>query len=78
MNGYPIDYYDNYAGNIGKVTSEEIRALMNKYVQPKDLVIVVVAPAAAVKDQLAQFGPVTIIPMPTSGGESKELMGTGK
>jgi zinc protease len=64
LNGYPIDYYDVYPSRIAAVTADQIRAVMNQYVDQNAMTIVVVAPAADVKPQLQRFGPVTVIPMP--------------
>jgi len=64
LNGYPVDYYDNYAERIGKVTAEEIRGVMAKYVDEAKMSIVVVGPAAAVQPQLERLGKVTVVPMP--------------
>lgn len=64
LNGYPIDYYDKYAARIGQVTSAEVQGVMKQYVQDDKLTIVVVAPAAAVKEQLEKLGKVEVLPMP--------------
>ena len=64
LNGYPIDYYDRYAGHVMNVTADQIRAVMRKYVDPNAMAIVVVAPAAEVKDQLQRLGEVQVVPMP--------------
>ena len=41
---------------------------MDKFVRPDRMVVVVVAPAAQVKEQLAPLGEVKVIPMPASRG----------
>jgi zinc protease len=64
LNGYPIDYYDNYPEHINAVTADQIREVMNKYVKDDAMTIVVAAPASVVKPQLDALGPVTVIPMP--------------
>ena len=64
LNGYPIDYYDVYPKRIASVDAEQIRAVMDKYAREDQMTIVVVAPGAAVHDQLEKLGPVEIIPMP--------------
>ncbi len=64
LNDYPIDYYDKYAERIGKVTADEVKAVVNKYVNENQMVIVVVAPADSVKEQLARLGKVEIITPP--------------
>jgi zinc protease len=64
LNGYPIDYYDMYPVRISQVTKGQIREVMDKYVRPDRMVVVVVAPAAQVKEQLAPLGEVKVLPMP--------------
>ncbi|HEY0007811.1 MAG TPA: insulinase family protein, partial [Tepidisphaeraceae bacterium] len=63
LNGYPIDYYDNYPQRIAEVTPDQVRAVMNQYVQNDRMTIVVVAPAS-VKAQLEKLGEVEVVPMP--------------
>jgi zinc protease len=65
LNGYPIDYYDKYAARIGQVTAGDLQEVMEQYVQDDKLTIVVVAPAAAVKEQLEKIGKVEVLPMPS-------------
>jgi zinc protease len=64
LNGYPADYYDVYPEHINAVTVDQVRGVMDKYVKPDAMSVVVVAPAAAVKDQLEKLGPVEVKPMP--------------
>ncbi|GIW76359.1 MAG: peptidase M16 [Phycisphaerae bacterium] len=64
LNNYPIDYYDVLPQRINQVTAGQIRQVMNTYVHDDQMLIVVVAPADAVKTQLETLGPVTVIPMP--------------
>ncbi len=64
LNGYPADYYDVYPEHIDAVTADQVRAVMNEYVKDDAMAVVVVAPAAVVKPQLEQLGPVTVVPMP--------------
>ena len=70
LNGYPIDYYDRYGQRVGRATKADIRAVMREHVCPDRLAIVVVAPAAAVKEQLERLGKVTVIPMPARRREA--------
>ena len=35
LNDYPIDYYDNYPASIGAITADQVKAVMNKYVDDK-------------------------------------------
>ena len=69
LNGYPADYYDHYAQRVAAVTAEQIRAAMNKYVNPAAMQIVVVAPADASKEKLSRLGEVKVIPMPAKQDE---------
>ncbi len=64
LNGWPEDYYDKYAKRIAQVEASEVRGVMNQFVKPGQMSIVVVAPAAEVKDQLAKLGEVTVVEMP--------------
>jgi zinc protease len=65
INGYPIDYYDKYPERIAEVSKEEVRKVMQGYVDDGAMTIVVVAPAAAVKSQLEKLGSVEVLPMPS-------------
>jgi zinc protease len=64
LNEYPDDYYEQFPKRIGEVEASQVRELMEKYADDEKVTIIVVAPASAVKDQLAQFGEVKVIPMP--------------
>ena len=64
LNDYPVDYYDNYPAKVGAITAEEVKAVMNKYVDDSRMTIIVVAPAEQVKEQLKRLGEVEVIPMP--------------
>ena len=62
------------ADEINAVTPDQVRAVLDKYVKDNAMAIVVVAPAATVKPQLEQFGPVAVEPMPAGGGGAREMM----
>jgi zinc protease len=64
LNDYPIDYYDKYPERIAKVSADQVREVMNKYVNDDAITIIVVGPAEVVKPQLEKLGEVTVIPMP--------------
>ncbi len=66
LNGYPVDYYDQLPVKINEVTAEQVRDVMQKYVKDDHMLIIVVAPAADVKEQLQTLGDVTVIPMPVN------------
>ena len=76
LNNYPIDYYDKYPLRIARVTTEQVRQVMQKYVKDGQAVIVVVAPAEAVREQLERLGEVEVVPMPAqrdgAAGEEQE------
>ena len=82
LNGYPIDYYDKYPERIDEVSADQVRAVMDKYVDANRFAIVVVAPATTVKPQLDSLGNVEVRPMPMNRpgmapktqGDSGELM----
>ena len=78
LNGYPADYYDNYATHINAVTADQVRAVMAKYVKPDAMTVVVVAPAAIVKPQLEKLGTVTVEPMPLAGKGNSEMVKPAK
>lgn len=64
LNGYPLDYYDKYPARLAEVTAAQVRAAMDKYVKPDGFTVIVVAPAAAVKENLSKLGEVEVRPMP--------------
>jgi len=68
LNGYPMDYYDKYPARINEVTKDQVRQAMDKFVSPDRMVVVVVAPAAQLKEQLAPLGEVKVVPMPAVRG----------
>ena len=74
LDGYPIDYYDVYPSRIEAVTADQVRQVVDQYVNEEAMTIIVVAPAADVKDQLQHLGPVQVVPMPSkrSGGATTQ------
>ncbi len=64
LNGYPADYFDVYPQHVAAVTVDQVRDVMKRFVKDDAMAVVVVAPAAIVKEQLEQLGPVTVVPMP--------------
>ena len=73
LNGYPIDYYDNYAKRIAQVTADQVRDVMAKYVVDDNIDIVVVGPASKVASQLEKVGEPSVMPMPLA--EMQKMMG---
>lgn len=63
LNGYPIDYYDNYPSLIAATTIDQVQNVMNKYLHLDRMTIIVVAPES-VKSQLEELGDVTVVKMP--------------
>jgi zinc protease len=61
LNHYPLDYYDRYADRIGQVTAEDVRKLVNKYVDENRMTVVVVGPAETLKGQLEKLGAVEVV-----------------
>jgi zinc protease len=66
LNDYPVDYFDVLPQRINAATAEQVRDVMNKYVKDDQMLIVVVAPAKEVQEQLSRLGTVTVVPMPLS------------
>jgi zinc protease len=68
LNDYPIDYFDKYPERIAQVTADQVRDVMNKYVNDDRFTIVVVAPATQVKSQVEKLvespTDVDVRPMP--------------
>jgi predicted Zn-dependent peptidase len=64
LDGFPVDYYDRYPEHVGQVTAGQVKDVVSKYVKDGEMVIVVVAPAEAVKSQLEKLGDVQVLPMP--------------
>ena len=64
LNGYPIDYYDEYPERIARVEADRVREVVDEYVRDDRMTIVVVAPAERVKQQLERLGTVEVRPMP--------------
>jgi zinc protease len=64
LNGYPADYYDRYASRINEVTTDQVRQVMQQYVDTGAMTVVVVAPASEVRAGLQRLGEVQVLPMP--------------
>lgn len=57
----PDTYWDGFRGQISQVTADAALEAARKYIQPNASLLVVVGKAAAVKDALAKYGPVTVV-----------------
>ena len=49
----------NYLDNMSKVSAAEVKAAAQKYIDPKDLLIVVVGKASDIREGLKKIGNVT-------------------
>jgi len=70
LNDYPVDYYDKYPSRVDKVSKGDIQKVVDKFVRPDRMVIVVVAPASQVMEQLSKLGEVRVLPMPAKRAAS--------
>lgn len=59
--GLPDDYWQHFPEAVSAVTPESALAAAQHYIRADDALIVVVGRAAAVKDALSAYGPVTVI-----------------
>jgi predicted Zn-dependent peptidase len=58
--GLPKDYYDRIMSVYAGTTSDDVMRLARKYMDPKDMQVVVVGKASEVKSKLERFGPVEV------------------
>ncbi len=58
--GLPDDFYKTYAKRLSEVTPEKASELAKKYIDPKNVVVVVVGEAKEVLPQLTKLGSVTV------------------
>ena len=58
--GLPEDFYQTYAKKLAGVTPEKAAELAKKYIDPENLVIVVVGEAKEIVPQVEKFGKVTV------------------
>lgn len=56
--GLDENYYKNYLNELDKVTKEDIMAMAQKYILPKNMVLTVVGKAADVSASLEKFGEI--------------------
>jgi predicted Zn-dependent peptidase len=61
-----------YDSRIENVTADDVRDVIEKYVRPQAMTVVVVAPAAIVAGPLAKVGDVQVIAPPQVGAEEQE------
>jgi len=56
----PADYWETYARRLTGVTPQKAEELARQYIDPENLVVVVVGKAQEVREQLEGLGPVTV------------------
>ncbi len=68
LNGYPDDYYDKYPARVAQVTKDQVRDVVNRYLDPDRLTIIIVAPASReMRVQLDSLkGETKVVPMPAA------------
>jgi hypothetical protein len=59
--GFPANYYEQYPGNIQKVTAEEVARVAKKYVHPDQVAVLVVGKEKDFDKPLSSLGSVTPI-----------------
>jgi zinc protease len=57
------DYYNRYLKGVEETTMDDVQQMAQKYIDPENMLIVVVGKADEVKTQLEEFGEVTVIPL---------------
>lgn len=58
VNGLPPEFLGSFVEKVGSVKAEEVRAVSEKFFNPKDLTIVVVGDSTKIRKELEHFGPV--------------------
>ncbi|AWW31308.1 insulinase family protein [Echinicola strongylocentroti] len=56
----PADFYKTYLQRLSALTVDDINAAARKYIKPSNMYITVVGNGSEIKDNLAQFGPVSL------------------
>ncbi len=71
--GLPLDYYRTFAGRVGKVTRDDVRRVVTKWVKPDRWPIVIVGPVGQSKAALEnlKLGPVSVEPAVPAGPAGK-------
>jgi len=54
--GLPLDYYNTYAQRLAQVTQADVQRVMERYVRPEQMVVVVVGDRASIERSLAATG----------------------
>jgi zinc protease len=64
--GLPAGWLDRYPASVAEVTSAQVAAAAARWLDPAHMVVVVVGPAAQLRDRLAPLGPVEIVGGPAA------------
>jgi hypothetical protein len=56
------DYWTGYRARLEALTIEQVRSAVNRFLEPDKLAIIAVGNAKAFSEELAAYGPVTVIP----------------
>jgi predicted Zn-dependent peptidase len=56
LHGLPDDYLETYVDRIYAVTPEEVQRIVQEYIRPDDMLLVVTGDRAQVEEQLVEFG----------------------
>jgi predicted Zn-dependent peptidase len=59
LNGLPDDYLTTYVQKVSAVTPQDVQQVAARYIQDAQAAIVVVGDLKVVRDQVANYGPVT-------------------
>jgi len=62
LHNLDMDYYTNYLKEINSAKQQDIKAMANKYLDSQNCLILVVGKADDIKDQMAKYGEVEVIP----------------
>src|SRR5918997_3541558 len=54
--GLPLDYYNTYAQRLAQVTQADVQRVMERYVRPEQMVVVVVGDRASIEKTLGATG----------------------
>jgi zinc protease len=58
------DYWTTYRARLDALTIEQVRSAAQRFLEPEKLAIVAVGDAQAFSNELAAYGPLTVIPQP--------------
>ena len=66
--GLPLDYYKTFAGRVGKVSLQDVKRVVRRWMRPDSWPVVIVGPVGQSRQALEalRIGPVNIAPAPGS------------